>query len=112
VIVANLVGRYLSFTHGADVNAGSRIIYTVVVAGISILPTIVLLVPWRFLFPAFPLDAILFILWLYPDFIVFIQLVSSRGRNSVWYWTHRGYYWREFWHTIPVGNSSAGLVGR
>lgn len=64
IIVAGIVGRYLSYVDDADVNAGSRIIYTIVIAGISILAALVLLVPWQFTFFAFPLDAILFIMWI------------------------------------------------
>jgi hypothetical protein len=63
-IVAGLVGRYLSFVDDANAAAGSRTIYTIVVAGISILAALILIIPWRFTFFAFPLDAILLILWM------------------------------------------------
>jgi Membrane-associating domain len=64
VIVAGLVGRYLSYVHDANTSAGSRVIYTIVVAGISIIASLILIIPGRFSFFMFPLDAILFILWI------------------------------------------------
>jgi hypothetical protein len=41
-----------------------RIIYAVTIAGISIVCSIVLLPPFRHTFYAFPLDIILFVLWM------------------------------------------------
>jgi hypothetical protein len=63
-IVAGLVGRYLTEVHDAHAHAGSRIIYAIVIAGISIIASLLLMIPWQMTFFAFPLDAILFILWM------------------------------------------------
>jgi len=108
-IVAGLVGRYLSSVHDAHAHAGSRIIYAIVIAGISIIASLVLMIPWKLTFFAFPLDAILFILWM-VEFGLLANLTASGGCNSGWYWTHWGYYWGGFWRTVPVGNTSATVV--
>lgn len=63
-IVAGLLGRYLYFLNVADGNASSRLIYTEVMAGISIILSIILLFPLKFTFYCFPLDFILFICWM------------------------------------------------
>jgi hypothetical protein len=64
VIVAALIGRYLNYVHDAHADSGSRVIYAIVLAGISILAALVLFVPWMGSFLAFPLDIILFIMWI------------------------------------------------
>jgi hypothetical protein len=64
VIVAALIGRYLTYVDDAHADSGSRIIYAIVLAGISILAALVLFVPWMGSFWAFPLDIILFIMWI------------------------------------------------
>jgi hypothetical protein len=64
VIVAAIIGRYLNYVHDAHAGSGSRIIYAIVIAGISIVAALALIVPWMGSFWAFPLDIILFILWI------------------------------------------------
>ena len=63
-IVAGLVGEYLHHVHQAHDSPGSRMVYTVTLAGISIVVALVCMIPLRILFYGFLLDAALFIMWM------------------------------------------------
>jgi hypothetical protein len=63
-IVAGIVGRYLHFLTEANAHAGSRIIYTEVIAGISILFSILLSPPLKYSFYFFVIDFVLLICWM------------------------------------------------
>ncbi|RDL30494.1 uncharacterized protein BP5553_10372 [Venustampulla echinocandica] len=100
-IVAGMLGRYLHFIATAHANAGSRIIYAEVIAGISIFVSIVLLPPLKYSFYCFALD---FTLW----------LTVSGGCESHWYWNTWGYYWGRYWYTVPrvsITQSAIGTTG-
>src|SRR5205809_7897954 len=64
VIVAAILGRYLYFLDIANVGASSRIIYAVVIAGLSIFFSLILIPPLKYSFYAFPLDFALFVCWM------------------------------------------------
>jgi len=64
VVVAGIVGRYLYLLTDANAHAGSRIVYTEVIAGISILFSILLFPPLKYSFYCFFIDFILFICWI------------------------------------------------
>jgi len=63
-IVAGIIGQYLHYLALADAQAGSRIVYTEVIAGISILFSIILMPPLKYSFYCFAIDGILFICWM------------------------------------------------
>jgi hypothetical protein len=63
-IVAGILGHFLHLVSNAQAPMPVRVIYAVAIAGISIVCSIVLLPPLRHTFYAFPLDAILFVLWM------------------------------------------------
>jgi hypothetical protein len=64
VIVTAILGRYLYFLDLANVGAGSRIIYSEVIAGMSIFFSLILIPPVKYSFYAFPLDFVLFVCWM------------------------------------------------
>lgn len=63
-IVAGLVGQYLHYLTMANSWASSRIIYTEVIAGISILFSLLFMPPLKYSFYGFAIDLALFICWM------------------------------------------------
>jgi len=63
-IVAGILGRYLDIIDQANVGANGRIVYTVVIAGISIFFSLVLLPPLKYSFWACPFDFAMFVCWM------------------------------------------------
>jgi len=63
VIVAGLLGRYLYLVGLADDHADSRMVYAAVMAGISIVVSLVLCIPLKYSFYCFPLDFALSVCW-------------------------------------------------
>jgi hypothetical protein len=62
-IIAGILGRYLYFLSSANAHVGSRVIYAEVIAGISILASLVLFPPLKYSFYCFGLDFALCICW-------------------------------------------------
>ena len=63
VIVVGLLGRFFYFLHvGPDGDDNSRLIYTEVISCLEIFASIILIIPAKYSFYAWPLDAIFFIL--------------------------------------------------
>jgi len=63
-IVAGIVGDYIDDTRRARGYTGDRFIYTIIVASLSLFASVVLLIPFTATFTIFPLDLLLFVLWL------------------------------------------------
>jgi hypothetical protein len=63
-IIAGLVGAYLHYVSDAGAEANGRMVYTMVIAGISIFFSIVFMPPLKYSFYGFPLDFALFICWM------------------------------------------------
>lgn len=63
-IVAGILGRYLFLLADANAHANSRIVYTEVIAGLSILFSLILFLPFKFSFYCFVLDFVLIICWM------------------------------------------------
>ena len=64
IIVVSIVGRFLFLLDEANANANSHVIYTEVIAGISIILAIILAPPLKYSFYCFSLDFTLFICWM------------------------------------------------
>lgn len=64
IIVAGLLGRFVHHLRGSGSSGGSRIIYALALSGISIFFALLLIVPLKFQFWAFPLDFIMFVMWI------------------------------------------------
>lgn len=63
VIVAGIIGHYLAL---ADQNGwwpGSRFVYTEVIAGLAIMASLILLIPFTWALTMFPLDLLMFLFW-------------------------------------------------
>jgi len=108
-IVAGLVGQYLHYVSNAHDAANSRFVYTVTLAGISIVVSLVCMIPLNYAFYGFLLDAALFVMWM-TAFGLLVNLTASGGCNSYWYWSSWGYYWGRYYYT-PVVNLNQSIVG-
>ncbi|KAI8401525.1 hypothetical protein FOFC_18394 [Fusarium oxysporum] len=95
-IVLGLLGRFAYLADDANVSVDGRIIYTMVVSGITIVFSICVCPPFDILFLSFPFDFILFIMWL-----VAFCLLETRTRNHIcsasWYRNYWGFYWGRRW---------------
>ncbi|KAK3302943.1 uncharacterized protein B0T15DRAFT_402100 [Chaetomium strumarium] len=109
VIVLALLGRFLYIVGEANVYADSRIIYTTVVSCIAIALSILFMPPFTCSFMAFPIDFILFTLFLVA-FCLLETLTGTDTCNAVWYWSYWGYLWGGFWRT-PVVVTGPGDIG-
>jgi len=74
-IVLAIVASFLHIISQAGVYANARLVYTVCVASVGIIFSVILFFPFIYSFLAFPLDAVLAILWL----VVFCLLESVRA---------------------------------
>ncbi|CAH0019988.1 unnamed protein product [Clonostachys rhizophaga] len=102
IIVVAILGRFSWLIHPAHVSVDGRIIYTMVVASLGIVFSLLFIVPITALFLSFPFDFIMFIMWL----IAFCLLETRTGTNtctSSWFSNYWGYYWGRFWHRGPIG---------
>ena len=62
IIVVALLGRFFYYLHdGPDGDANSRLIYTEVISCLGIFVSIILIVPAKYSFYAWPIDVIFFI---------------------------------------------------
>ncbi|TGZ76199.1 integral membrane protein [Ascodesmis nigricans] len=64
VIVAGIVGHYLNQSDERDIFPEKRMIYTEVVAGLSIFFALIMLIPFTWAINAFVLDFVMFVLWI------------------------------------------------
>jgi hypothetical protein len=98
IIVVALLGRffYLSDIGGGSTNG--RLVYAEVISALEIIFSILLIVPARYSFYAFPLDGIFFICS-----IVAFALLADLNSNctSSWYYSYWGFYWGRFWSISP-----------
>ncbi|KAH6645853.1 hypothetical protein BKA67DRAFT_639303 [Truncatella angustata] len=108
VIVLGLLGRFLYIVGEANAYADSRIVYTTVVASISTFLSIILFLPFTYSFLAFPLDLILFVLWLVA-FCLLEALTGTHACSANWYWSYWGFYWGSYWRTPVVVGGPADI---
>lgn len=78
-VVAGTVGWYLHAVDNAGAHVNSRLVYTQATAGISLFLSLILIVPLRYSFLAFPLNFILFVMWM----VAFGLLVNVRPDRSI-----------------------------
>ena len=83
--VAGLTGEYLHKNRGARASTHKRYIYTIVVAAISILFSLLFLLPFLGSFAKWPMDLILFVLWMVA-FALLADANSDNNCGSIWRW--------------------------
>lgn len=86
IIVAGIVGHSLHQSDEANATPLRRVIYTEVVAGLSILTALLLLFPMTYSFAVFAVDFILFILWIVAFGLLQSWLGPFNCGYSYWPW--------------------------
>ena len=130
-VVAGLVGEYLHFVDQANASANSKMVYTVALAGISLVVCLICMVPLNILFYGFLLDAALFVMWMtafgllvnvsksslscfLEDFqqeMLNKKQLGNGGCDSYWYWSSWGWYYGG-WYSYPFpADVNQSLVG-
>ncbi|KAH7169688.1 uncharacterized protein B0J16DRAFT_351733 [Fusarium flagelliforme] len=110
IIVLGLLSRFCYMISIAQVNVDGRIIYVMVVAGISIIYSFFFCPPFKSLFLGFPFDFVLFVMWL----VAYCLLQTKTGSHtcsSRWYYDYWGYYWGRFWRVGPIGTVNINGAG-
>ncbi|KFA56381.1 hypothetical protein S40293_05064 [Stachybotrys chartarum IBT 40293] len=121
VIVLGLLSRISYRISDAHAHLDGRIVYTMVVAGMSIVYSVFFCPPFKSLFLSFPVDFILFVMWLIAycllqtvwSLLLLIlsfkddrpltrfhasiqQRTAGRGCSARWYITYWGWYWDRY----------------
>jgi hypothetical protein len=102
VIVIGILSRFCYLLSLQLASANSRVVYAMVVAGITIIYAFFLCAPFDALFMSFPCDFILFIMWLVAFCLLEVE-TGSNACNSGWYNNYWGYYWGRYWRVGPPG---------
>lgn len=108
VIVVALLGRFFYLLRlASDGPINGRLIYAEVISCLEIISSIILIVPLKYSFYAWPLDAIFFVC----SIVAFGLLADLNGScSSYWYWNYWGYYWGRYWTIAPRVTITAGAV--
>ncbi|KAK4170651.1 hypothetical protein QBC36DRAFT_371211 [Triangularia setosa] len=80
-----------------------RLIYTIVVAFLTIINSLVFIFPFAYLYWSFPLDFI-FVLWIVA-FGLFESLTGIHTCSSSWFNNYWGYYWGRWYVISPPGSN-------
>ncbi|KAM0708840.1 hypothetical protein Q7P35_005493 [Cladosporium inversicolor] len=91
-IILGIVGWVLHRINIGNGPNNSRLIYVEVLAAMSLVVSIVLLIPFKFVFKAWPLDIILFIMWVVA-FGLLADLTGTSTCSGRWYVNYWGWYW-------------------
>jgi len=83
--VAGLTGEFLHKNRKAPASSHKRFIYTIVVAAISILFSVLFLLPFLASFSKWPMDFVLFVLWIIA-FGLLTNYINGMGCGSIWQW--------------------------
>lgn len=84
-VVAGLTGDYLHRTRGASDWSRKRFIYTEVVAVLSILISILWILPFAGAFVHWPIDVILFVLWIVA-FGLLVDFIGPLKCGNIFHW--------------------------
>ncbi|PLB51672.1 hypothetical protein P170DRAFT_506619 [Aspergillus steynii IBT 23096] len=109
-VVVGILAGYEHLVHRGDGPQSGRIIYSLVIACITLLFSILLLTPFHCTFYFFALDFIFFVCWM-VGFGLMANLTASDGCDSRWIWYNWGYYWGGYYDTTPLDEVSPVLVG-
>ncbi|KAK5651580.1 hypothetical protein OQA88_11853 [Cercophora sp. LCS_1] len=96
VIVLGLVAHFIRLVSDAGGSNDGRLIYTLIVASISTLFSVLFLPPFLYSFLGFAADFILFIGWMVA-FALLANRTITGTCDSYWYYDYWGYYWGGWW---------------
>ncbi|KAL5404254.1 hypothetical protein PMIN03_009294 [Paraphaeosphaeria minitans] len=108
VIVVACLGRFFYYLNFTNVHANGRLIYAEVISALEIVFSLLLIVPARYSFYAFPLDIVFFIC----SIVAFALLANLNSScSSAWYYNYWGFYWGRFWRVPNVTVETIGSAG-
>lgn len=85
-IVAGLLGHYLHNLHEGGGFNSRRVIYAISIAGIAIFFSLLFMLPLKYQFFAFPLDLIMFVLWMIAfGLLISVSFYSIQDQFSFWF---------------------------
>ncbi|KAH7313926.1 hypothetical protein B0I35DRAFT_436114 [Stachybotrys elegans] len=102
VIVLGILSRFCYLLSISQADADGRIVYAMVVASIGIVYSILFCLPIKYLFFGFPLDWVLFVMWLVA-YCLLQTRTHTHACSADWYYNYWGYYWGWSWRYGPVG---------
>jgi hypothetical protein len=108
IIVVSLLGRFFYLLNLANSSANGRLIYAEVISVLEIIFSILLIIPAKYSFYAFPIDTVFFICSMVA-FGLLADLNSSC--NSAWYYNYWGFHWGRFWRVPIVTPAVIGSQG-
>lgn len=110
-VVLGIVAKFINSVIRAGASNDSRLIYTLIIASVSTLYSLLFMPPLLYTFLAFPADFILFIMWLVA-FYLLVTRVATNTCNSFWYLTYWGFYWDPwYWGGPGYGYNTVGYAG-
>lgn len=134
-IAGGILGEYVSIVNHTVLSPGSRIVYALSVACISIVFGLFLCFPFPKYYFSFPFDLCMGILLIVAASLLSavsplqvqtlllcfpkgfrrsltrrLQLTASAGCYSSWYATHWGWAWGGWWRRVPVGVATPAQV--
>jgi len=108
IIVVALLSRFFYLIDLANASANGRLIYAEVISVLDIVFSILLIIPAKYSFYAFPIDIVFFICSIVA-FALLADLNSSC--TSTWYYNYWGFYWGGFWRVPNVSVTTIGSAG-
>ncbi|KAI8713988.1 MARVEL domain-containing protein [Fusarium sp. LHS14.1] len=109
-IVIGILARFSYLLTIEQVHEDGRLVYAMVVAGMSIIYSFLLCPPFRNLFMSFPCDFVLFVMWLVA-YCLLQTKSTTHTCSSRWYRTYWGYYWGSYWRVGRPGVVNVGRAG-
>ncbi|KAH6980207.1 hypothetical protein EDB82DRAFT_547583 [Fusarium venenatum] len=110
IIVLGILSRICYLVGIAGDNVDGRIIYTIVVACLGIMYSVLFCPPFKSMFLGFPFDFVLFVMWL----VAYCLLQTRTGTHTCtarWYYNYWGYYWGRYWTSGPAGTVAVNSAG-
>ncbi|PVH91265.1 hypothetical protein DM02DRAFT_606690 [Periconia macrospinosa] len=112
IIVVALLGRSFYLINIANASANGRLVYAEVISALEIIFSVVLIIPAKYSFYAFPIDIIFFICSIVA-FALLTDVSTGAGLHSctsAWYYNYWGFYWGRFWR-VPRVTVTATTIG-
>ncbi|KAK4643941.1 hypothetical protein QC761_0047500 [Podospora bellae-mahoneyi] len=107
-VVLGLLGQAFSLINDAGVlEPEGRLIYTAVVASLTMIDSLIFIVPFAYSYWSFLLDFILFVLWIVAfgllESALQTKLTGIHTCSSFWFNYYWGYYWGRWYVRGPPG---------
>ncbi|KAK0609486.1 hypothetical protein B0T14DRAFT_572175 [Immersiella caudata] len=103
-VLLGIVTKFINSVIGAGGQNDSRLIYTLIVASISTVYSLLFMAPFLYTFLAFPADISCLSCGSSP-FCLLATRVATNTCNALWYSSYWGYYWGNPWYYDPIGNN-------